>query len=269
MPDQMASPMADQIPGQLPGKARGRVLGQAGEEVPMATLAILGGSFNPPHIGHFRIACEVLEQLGPESILFIPCACPVHKPAESLLPFALRLGLLRAMVENEGRFAVSAMEGERAGASYTIDTLRALGREYPQKRLLFIMGAEDVPALPTWGQWEEILRLADIVALPRTPGWTADRFAMVLQELHAVMQGPKLPAVAGQDTPGGGLAYSLNGQRLVHFLWQPVLEISSTLVRERWLDGQNLRYLVPEPVLAQMRDNGALIRECWDVAVAK
>ena len=228
-----------------------------------ATLAILGGSFNPPHIGHCRIACEVLEQLGPESVLFVPCATPVHKSDANLLPFALRHAMLQGITQKEPRFAVSALEGERGGPSYTLDTLQALQRDYPDKRLLFVMGAEDVPALPTWRQWEEIVRMADIVALPRNPGWSARVFAQDIQQLHEAMQGPKLPRPRQNSLPDGGLAYSLNGERSLYYLWQPVLEVSSTLVRERWLAGQNLEYLVPEPVLEQMHLHASQIRTCW------
>ena len=231
---------------------------------PQATLAILGGSFNPPHIGHCRIACEVLEQLGPESVLFVPCANPVHKPDENLLPFALRYAMLQAVIQKEPRFALSALEGERGGPSYTIETLLALKQAYPDKRLLFVMGAEDVPALPTWRQWEEVLLLTDIVALPRNPGWSARIFAQAIQKLHETMQGPKLPRPSQNSLPDGGLAYSLNGERSLFYLWQPVLEVSSTLVRERWMAGQSLDYLVPEPVLEQMALQSGQIRACWN-----
>ena len=228
-----------------------------------AALAVLGGSFNPPHIGHFRIACEVLEQLGPMSVLFVPCAIPVHKPEHNLLPFDLRLELVQAAIQKEPDFAVSGLEGERVGPSYTIDTLRALIRDNPHKKMFFIMGAEDVPTLPTWRQWEDILRLVDIVALPRSPGWSATVFAQAIQDLHRVMRGPKLPHPRQENLPGGGMVCSLNEGRSIYYLWQPVLEISSTLVRERWLNGQNLDFLVPEPVLEQMRIYAERIRSCW------
>ena len=246
-------------------------------------IALLGGSFNPPHAGHFRIAIEVHETLAPWKTLFIPCATPPHKPTGNLLPFELRASMLQCCLDEfaqagpvpaacnaapgspaahgggfalPGRMEVCTVENERSGPSYTVDTLALLAEQYPGKRLAFVMGAEDYHMLPTWRNWQRIAELADLVVLPRGMG-ESSTFHKTTRDLWPDAQAvePPFPAVQA--------AFTLeHGGRLL-YLPQPRLEISSSLVRERWAADRSLAFLVPQCVQDCLRKEHALVSRLW------
>ena len=223
-------------------------------------IALLGGSFNPPHAGHFRIAIEVSEALSPAMTLFVPCASPPHKTADNLLPFDLRAALLCASLAEAGMdkgFAVCEVENERSGPSYTVDTLSDLAPRYPDRRLVFIMGGGDYAQLSSWRRWRELPALADLAVLPRVErneGFFDETTRALWPEAQKTE--PPFPAVSG--------AYALPGGGHVFFLPQPRLDISSTLVRERWLEGRRLDFLVPHAVHILLSKQKRTIRELWN-----
>lgn len=229
-------------------------------------LLLLGGSFNPPHAGHLRIAIETAEALRPALTLFIPCAHPPHKSGNNLLPFALRTRMLTAAIEEDmfptgteqGKpaFAVSEVENERQGPSFTVDTLGVLRERYPGMRPAFVMGSEDFAQLSSWRRWREIPELADLVVLPRSAG-AADSFRNSTFAFwpEARLLAPPAAAVRSAFVlPGGG--------RLL-YLPQPLLDISSSLVRERVLDGRSLDFLVPPSIIRLLKEHEALVADLW------
>jgi nicotinate-nucleotide adenylyltransferase len=222
-------------------------------------IALLGGSFNPPHAGHFRIAIEAAEALSPVMTLFIPCASPPHKSADNLLPFDLRVSMLRAALAEAGMdksFAVCEVENERSGPSYTVDTRAARALRYPDKRLVFIMGNEDYAQLSTWRQWRELPALADLMVLPRR-GKEKEFFDETTHALWPEAQKLQSPF------PAVPAAYALPGKGRVFFLPQPLPGISSTMVRERWLQGRRLDFLVPRAVHILLDKQKRTIRDQW------
>ena len=222
-------------------------------------LLLFGGSFNPPHTAHLRLALEAAEILRPRKALFIPCAQPPHKNGMNLLPFALRCAMLRAALEGsdlERIFAVSEIENERAGTSYTVETLALLAEQHPLLRPAFIMGSEDYARLDTWLRWRDLPRLADLAVLPRSASADAS-FG-----LHSKMLWPEAQAM---PPPYSGVSEAFilpHGGRLL-YLPQPVLEISSTLVRERYLAGRSLDFFVPQAVKTLMREHIDIIDAVW------
>lgn len=226
-------------------------------------LLLLGGSFNPPHAGHLRIAIETAEALRPALTLFIPCAHPPHKSDGNLLPFALRSQMLTAAIADMSQagetgldFAVSEVENERDGPSYTVDTLTVLHERYPGMRPVFVMGSEDFALLSSWRRWREIPALADIAVLPRNTG-AADSFRNSTFAFwpEARLLAPPAPAVRSAFVlPDGG--------RLL-YLPQPLLDISSSLVRERLLAGRSLDFLVPPGTVRLLREHETLIKELF------
>ncbi|MDR1359440.1 MAG: nicotinate (nicotinamide) nucleotide adenylyltransferase [Deltaproteobacteria bacterium] len=217
-------------------------------------LALLGGSFNPPHIGHFRIALEVLERLAPSGVLLIPCANPPHKTRDNLLPFSLRLAMLEAVTSALPGLGVSSVEAERPGPSYTVDTLAALAAEHPEERLAFILGGDDFSLLPAWRRWRSIPELADLVVLPRQ----AEGEKFFLRTIDACW-----PEAVPLPAPEGIRTFGLpHGGRLVH-LPQPRLEISSSLVRSRWLAGRRLKFLIPGEVEEMLDAHAPMVRSLW------
>lgn len=224
-----------------------------------AVLLLFGGSFNPPHIAHLRLAFEAAEVLCPHKVLFIPCAQPPHKSGVDLLPFALRCAMLRAAIAGaaaEHLFEVSEVEGERRSPSYTVETLTVLARRHPSLRPVFVMGSEDYARLDTWLRWRELPGLADLAVLPRSAA-SEESFRLTSRRLWPGARALRAPC------PGVSLVYSIPpGGRLL-YLPQPVLEISSTLIRERYLAGRSLDFLVPREVHALLRDHADTVDRLW------
>ena len=224
-----------------------------------AFLLLFGGSFNPPHNAHLRLAFEAAEILRPQKALFIPCAQPPHKSETDLLPFSLRCELLRASaagMAHERLFEVSEVENEREGPSYTVDTLALLAPRYPTLRPVFIMGSEDYARLETWLRWRELPEHADLAVLPRSAD-ADEAFCLYSKRLWPEAEAAPPPC------PGVSRAFVLpHGGRLL-YLPQPILEISSTLVRERYLAGRSLDLLVPPGVQKLLLDNADILARVW------
>ena len=193
----------------------------------MAELGILGGTFNPPHIGHLVMVQEALAQLGLDRILLMPVAQPPHKEALGDPGAAVRLELCRLATTGEERIDVCDLEIERGGASYTVDTLRALHDREPEHALTFIVGGDMAHSLPSWREPEAILGLARLAVAERD-GLRREDIAHRLEPLHS-------------------------GDRVV-FFDMPRIDLSSSAVRERVAAGRPIRYLVPDRVVEAIRD---------------
>jgi nicotinate-nucleotide adenylyltransferase len=134
-------------------------------------IGVLGGTFNPPHNAHVTVADDVARKLGLNRILFIPARLPPHKDSTDIVSPDLRLKMVRLAVQGYRNFEVSSIELDRAGTSYTVDTLRTLHAQYgPGTALYLIIGADNLPELPTWKDPEQIVKLATIVVMTR-PGF--------------------------------------------------------------------------------------------------
>ena len=223
-------------------------------------IALLGGSFNPPHAGHFRIAIECAEALCPAETLVVPCACPPHKSEDNLLPFDFRVALLRAALAEAGMdksFGVCEVESERSGPSYTADTLAILVARRPDARLAFIMGGEDYAQLATWRRWRELPALADLVVLPRGER-SRESFCDTTRSLWPEARRTQTPFPAVTE------AFALPGGERLLFLPQPLLDISSSMTRERWLQGRRLDFLMPQSVRKLLREQESMVKRLWE-----
>ena len=209
-------------------------------------LGIFGGTFNPVHLGHMRLVLEILESVRPGRLDILPSARPPHKGGRRLLPFALRMELLKAATVGLDAVFINPLENERATPSYTVDTLRIYREREPGFRLFFILGAEDFSLIATWQQWEMLPHLADIVVVPRS-GAAAEVFSDTIRDLWPAAV-PVQSSFAGADA-----AYALPGVsdagRFIH-LPLPRLDIRAELIRERLLAGRSARFLIPDPVHA-------------------
>jgi nicotinate-nucleotide adenylyltransferase len=193
--------------------------------------ALYGGSFDPPHLGHFAIARQVLERFAVNRLVFIPAS---HSPLKSVTPTASdddRLEMLRLATGDEPRFAVSDFELRKGGISYTVDTLRAWHQLEPDTELLFIAGQDSLLTLHAWREPIEIVRLCTFVTF-RRPGFPLPS----PEEL-------KLPP----DIARNLLAQVIDG---------PLFDISSSDIRERAARGESLDGLLPHPVAAYISANG-------------
>jgi nicotinate-nucleotide adenylyltransferase len=189
-------------------------------------LGIIGGSFNPPHVGHLAIASDVQAMLGLERVLFVPAAAPVHKDVDFDVPAAARVEMTRLAVAGDERFAVSTIEIER-GLRYTLDTVVEIRQEFPDNRLVFIMGSDSLMQFESWHQPSAILALCRIAVAAR-PG----------DDLRAVEEEARRW-----------------GRGMVVVLPTAALDISSTMVRDRLRIGLPIRYLVPDAVEEYVRGN--------------
>ena len=192
----------------------------------MAELGILGGTFNPPHVGHLVMAQEALDQLGLDRVLLMPVARPPHKEAPADPGADVRLELCRLATAGAPHVEVSDLEIERGGASYTVDTLRALHERAPEHALTFIVGGDMADSLPSWREPEAVLELARLAVAERD-GLRREDIAERLEPLHS-------------------------GDR-VAFFDMPRIDLSSSAIRERVAAGRPIRYLVPDPVIEAIR----------------
>jgi nicotinate-nucleotide adenylyltransferase len=131
--------------------------------------AIFGGTFDPVHNGHLAIAGEVLAQGLADRILFMPAPCPPHKMQNAITPFAVRFEMLALAVAGKEGFAVSDIEKQRPGRSYTIDTLHQVSQIYPDDCILLLIGGDSLRQLHTWKDAHEIVGQFGILSYPR-PG---------------------------------------------------------------------------------------------------
>jgi nicotinate-nucleotide adenylyltransferase len=196
-------------------------------------LGVLGGAFDPVHIGHLRGAIAVREQLGLERVDLLPAAQSPLKGAATVTA-ADRLAMLEAAVLNVPGLGVDARELSREGPSYTVDTLIELRGEVGQARpLIWIVGTDILPALPKWSRWQQLLDLAHLVILER-PGADSPPLAVTRWlDQHRIDQSALLTAAAGG----------------VVTLDQPVLDIASSDIRALLAAGRDPRFLLPEVVM--------------------
>ena len=187
----------------------------------MTRTGILGGTFNPPHLGHLICGQEALVQLELDRILMIPAGLPPHKEVDEDPGAAHRLALCRRAVDGDARFEVSALEMEREGPSFTVDTLARLRQIAPQDELYLIVGGDVAAGLGSWREPDRVLSLATL-AIARRRGTSRQAIDTALAAI-----------------PGGERA---------RFFRMPRIGISSTEIRERVGRRQPLRYLVPDAV---------------------
>ena len=223
----------------------------------MGGTGLLGGTFNPVHNGHVRHAIEVAEALGLERVMLMPCATPPHKESAGLLPFGLRVELLRAAVRHIPFLGVETLEGELEGPSYTWRTLREwAGRHAGEPLPFFMMGAESFAALDTWKHGLELPHYAHLVMVPRN----GDDGSVFHESIRAFWPGSIPPDC---DVPLGRETVSLKGGGMCTFLPVPRLDISSTFIRARWRSGRSLAGLMPEAELAVLMRRAAEVSDCW------
>lgn len=201
-------------------------------------LGILGGTFNPIHLAHLRIAEEVRDRLVLDQILFLPAATPPHKPLAGDLPFTDRLAMVQLAIKDHPGFSTSDLENRRQGPSYSVDTLAELQREFAGDELFFIIGSDSFREIGLWHRYSEIFPLCHLVVVER-PGARIENLAATLP-----------PAVAAEFSYDASLNRLTHcSGTLIYYLPGLPLAISSSTIRELAAQGRSLRYLTPQPVI--------------------
>ena len=209
----------------------------------MQPIGIFGGTFDPIHFGHLRLAEEMAEAIGLERVLFIPAGQPPHRGApHTAAPH--RLEMVRRAIAGNPLFSVDAREVESPRPSYTVDTLAALRAELGfEQPLWLLLGADAFLELPTWHEWQQLFKLAHIAVAAR-PGaqlMQSDAMPDVLKNEVSQRQG-----AAGSDTSPAGS---------VLLLQMTPLDISATAIRDTLARHGSARYLLPDPVLDYIHEH--------------
>ena len=193
----------------------------------MTSIGVMGGTFDPIHVGHLAIAEEARESARLDRILFVPAGLPPHKPAGSVTPVEHRVAMVAAAIADNPAFELSTIEVDRDGPSYTVDTLESLAAGGDD--LTLILSAETFAELPGWHEPERLFDAARMAVVPRE-GYAAPD-----------------PAWLSAAFPGR--------EARVSYLEGPRLGLSSTAIRARVAAGRSIRYLVPPAVEAYITAN--------------
>jgi nicotinate-nucleotide adenylyltransferase len=176
-------------------------------------IGLLGGSFDPPHVGHLLAASDAYETLRLDQLVFIPAAVQPLKADRTMARGEQRLAMTKLLVEGDSRFAVDAIEIDRGGLSYTVETLTALRLRWPSADLFWLVGADIVPTFAQWREPERIVELATVVVLQRAGD------------------------IASGNMPAG-----------MRCLATRRIDVSSTEIRQRVKEGRTVRGFVPDAV---------------------
>ena len=201
-------------------------------------VGILGGTFDPIHYGHLRLAEEMLELANLSHIRFVPAGTPPHRDSPQVSA-RHRSAMVRLAIADQPAFVLDDREVERTTPCYTVDTLRELRAELGEAQpLCLLMGGDAFLQLHTWNEWERLFELAHIVVGYR-PGFTLEeRIHTATPELQSHYQQRLCAAEVLSQKPAGGIAE----------LAIPKLEISATLIRSRVAENRSIRYLLPNAV---------------------
>ncbi|MGA8148958.1 MAG: nicotinate-nucleotide adenylyltransferase [Gallionellaceae bacterium] len=200
-------------------------------------IGILGGTFDPIHNGHLRLAQEALEQCGLAAVRFIPAGTPPHRgfPHASA---AHRLEMVRLAVQDNPDFVLDEREIQRSGPCYTVDTLGELRAELgAQQPLCLLTGGDAFLQLQTWHEWKKLFGLAHIIAMQRSGLPLGNAMTAADTELRDEYLARLAPASSIlHETPAGAILV----------LDMPTLDISATGIRQRCTSGRSIRYLLPD-----------------------
>ncbi|OIN98697.1 nicotinate (nicotinamide) nucleotide adenylyltransferase [Candidatus Desantisbacteria bacterium CG1_02_38_46] len=189
----------------------------------MNKIGLLGGTFNPIHRGHLRIAERVANVLGLKKVIFIPSAHPPHKKESNLPSPQDRFEMVNLAIKNNPCFSISDIELKRKGKSWTIDTVRIIKKLYPESQIYFIIGADTVPEIPTWKNYKKLLKSCRFVVVNR-PGYTDAEYP---------------------DYTKNFIKVKMRG-----------VDIASTEIRERIKNGKTIKALVPVKVEKYIKEKG-------------
>lgn len=189
-------------------------------------IGVFGGTFDPPHYGHLRLAMAARQQLQLDRVLWVLTADPPHKRGQPVSPVDQRLAMAQAAIAPYPEFEISRVDIDRPGPHWAADTVRLLAAQYPGAELFYLMGGDSLRDLPTWGRPREFLACCQLAVL-RRPGDQVDLAALE----------PALPGIS----------------RKVVFIDVPAITVAARTIRRRVRQGQPITGLVPPGVAAVIR----------------
>lgn len=207
----------------------------------MKRIGVLGGTFDPLHLGHLRAAEVVRDALRLETVLFVPASTPPHKASPPVTDAEHRFGMLERALSGEPFFEASRLELDRGGRSYTIDTLEAFAAGSKDSRFFFVTGTDAFAEIRTWKSWQKLLEAHWFVVHER-PGFPIEAIQDVLP------QGTSSRVLGEAELEPGT-------EPRVLFLRRPMLQVSSTEIRRSIRENRSIRFLVPDAVADYVREN--------------
>ena len=208
-------------------------------------LGILGGTFDPIHLGHLRVAEEVAEGLELEKTYLIPAAIPPHKETRPVAEFHHRLAMTRLAAEDSPILEALDLEGRRQGLSYSIETLREFHKRFKRElTLFFILGMDAFLEIETWKEYDKLFEYANFVVIKR-PGIQYDELEPFLRTLGS-----------GFEREGTGDRFLHPSGNLLIYREATLMDISSTQIREMVATGRSIRFLVPKSVMTYVIEKG-------------
>lgn len=206
----------------------------------MKHIGLLGGTFNPIHFGHLRMAQELADALNLDEVRFIPAANPPHKITPTVSA-QQRVAMVQLAIDDNPLFKLDARELERAGASYTIDTLISLREELGSKAsLCLMMGSDAFTKLDSWHRWDELLNYCHIILVQR-PNAKSEKLSDKMTAFLSQHYTENLDDLA-EKTAG-----------YIHMQAITTQDISATHIREKLATGNSAKYLMPDTVLAYIQ----------------
>lgn len=196
----------------------------------MARLGILGGTFDPPHIGHLILAAEAQAQLGLDKILWVLTPDPPHKTSQPITPVAQRLAMLQAALEGNPSFKLSRVDLDRPAPHFAVDTMRLLRQQLPGQAFFYLMGGDSLADLPRWRTPQEFVLACDGIGVAQRPGRRPDLARLEQQ----------LPGLTSR----------------LCWIAAPRLDIASQDIRRRLKEGRPVRYFLPEAVYRLIESQG-------------
>ncbi len=199
-----------------------------------ALIGIMGGMFDPPHIGHIHTALSIKQQLNFAEVRLVPCRTAPHR-GPAIASEQQRLDMLSLALAGEAGLLVDDREFHRSGSSYTVDTLNSLREEHPHSQLFLIVGMDGFISLPSWHCWQQLFELAHLLVITR-PGWQLTESAVMQDEL------------AHRRLHNVNEFKQFSSGKILLQSFVP-LELSSSQIRELIIQHKSVRYLLPEAVL--------------------
>jgi nicotinate-nucleotide adenylyltransferase len=208
-------------------------------------LGILGGTFDPIHFGHLRVAEEIGEELELEKIYLLPAAVPPHKETKPITPFHHRLAMTQLAAKESPILEVLDLEGRRQGLSYSIETLRECHQIFkPNPVLFFILGMDAFLEIKTWKEYERLFDYANFVVINR-PRSQSEELEPFLQSLNV-----------GFDRSDKAQTFTHSSGNVLIYKEATLMDISSTQIRRLVASGKTIRFLIPESVRAYLVQKG-------------
>ena len=214
---------------------------------PGGGIGVLGGTFNPIHLGHLRAAEEVCEILGLERVVFVPSAEPPHKEGEreAIAPAKLRCEWVRRADRGQSPLRAGPLEIERSGPSYSVDTLRSFGERLAPEKPVFVIGQDAFAEIETWREPATLFTLAHFAVITRPPA----------ARPHWPSGFPRGSRSTSIWTAKGNSAATAAGT-WIRRVQISALDVSATDIRRRIREGRSVRYLIPEAVRREVIGSG-------------